>query len=70
MRDEMSETKALDEILKVAKTVQFPFEMVEQAAAELTHYKEAVRLLNLAVGVMSFEDLGKIPGIRKWIEGV
>jgi len=35
----MSDTKALDEILKVAKCTQFPFEMIDQAAAELVELK-------------------------------
>jgi len=35
----MSDTKALDEILKVAKCTQFPFEMIDQAAAELAELK-------------------------------
>jgi len=33
------DTKALDEILKVAKCTQFPFEMIDQAAAELVELK-------------------------------
>jgi len=34
------DTKALDEILKVAKCTQFPFEMIDQAAAELAELKD------------------------------
>jgi len=33
------DTKALDEILKVAKCTQFPFEMIDQAAAELAELR-------------------------------
>ena len=33
-----------------------------------TERDEAKRLLRLAIGVMSFEDLGKIPGIRVWLK--
>jgi len=40
----------------------------KQAAAEFAQFKEAERLLNLAISIMSFEDLGKIPGIRQWLE--
>jgi len=33
-----------------------------------TKLDEATRLLTLAVGIMSFEDLGKIPGICEWLK--
>ena len=33
-----------------------------------TSLAETTRLLNAAVAIMSFEDLGKIPGIRAWLE--
>ena len=46
-----------------------PLSKLEQDNARLrAELEEAKRLLRLAIGVMSFEDLGKIPGIREWLK--